>query len=403
MPANLSDVEMSAHEEILDPEQCSRVPIVLATMLRLGSSNGVQTHVSEVRAYLNSVGAPSVIVNPFSWGKRLSIPVFGCRFLLSKSAGIAWYLHWHHAFLRHALRRHLSHVQEAVIYAQDPFSALAALEARQNSRQRIVMVVHFHGSQADEWVWRGQIQRDGKVFSLIRDVERKVIPQLDGIVFVSQSARQALSDWLGSPIGVPAMTIPNFISFNPRTRTSVPTADLVTVGSLDAPKNHEFLFEVLARANRAGRRYSLDIIGHGPRENHLVRYAKSLGLDGQVRFLGYRPNARVLLPNYKVYVHAATVEAMGIALIEAMAAGLPILAGPVGGIPELFDHSFQSWAWPLEDAEGAAALLIDLLEDPRALIRAQAAGRNRFARCFDAAVVGPELYEFLRSASSARL
>ena len=93
--------------------------------------------------------------------------------------------------------------------------------------------------------------------------------------------------------------------------------------------------DVLASANRLGSRYTLDLIGAGEEESVLRRKVKSLQLDGQVRFKGHCANAKSLLPGYRGYVHAANVEVFGLAIIEAMAAGLPVVAGEIGGISEL--------------------------------------------------------------------
>jgi glycosyltransferase involved in cell wall biosynthesis len=100
---------------------------------------------------------------------------------------------------------------------------------------------------------------------------------------------------------------------------------------------------------------------------------------------------------YRAYVHAATREVLPLALIEALAAGLPIVAGAIGGIPELFDPGVEGAIWPLDDPDAAARVLIGLLEDEKRLARSAAAAAARFSREFDAAVAGPALEAFLLS------
>ena len=99
----------------------------------------------------------------------------------------------------------------------------------------------------------------------------------------------------------------------------------------------------------ADRNYSLDVIGDGPLRHALTHRAEDLGIAGNVRFLGARDDVRAQLPGHRLYVHSARREAFGICLIEAMAAGLPVLATPVGGIPEVLDGGRAGALWPLDD------------------------------------------------------
>ena len=130
----------------------------------------------------------------------------------SGPASVAWYRHWHEVFLRNALRRHLAEVGDCVVYAQGPLAARAALRARRGPHQRVVMAVHFRISQADEWADKKQIRRDGTVFRAIRQMEREVIPQVDGLVYVSRWARNALLSWLPEAAAVPSAVIGNFVA-----------------------------------------------------------------------------------------------------------------------------------------------------------------------------------------------
>jgi glycosyltransferase involved in cell wall biosynthesis len=160
---------------------------------------------------------------------------------------------------------------------------------------------------------------------------------------------------------------------------------------------------VLAEAKRMGRSLSLDIFGEGPCRKDLERQAHALGLEEQVRFYGFRPDVRTFLPRYRAYVHASYSEACPLAIIEAMAAGLPIVAGnvgpmgnSVGGISELCGDGDEARFWPLDDPGRAAAVLTDLLDCEPLRLRAAIAARQRFRRDFHADVVGPQLQSFLQ-------
>lgn len=374
-------------------------PLVIATILREEGITGVHTHVRQLRRYLEECGTAATIVTPFSWGRALTMPVFGLRHLVlercSGSASVVWYRHWHEVFLRNALRQRLSQVGDCVVYAQGPLAARAALRARRGPHQRVVMAVHFRISQADEWADKKRIRRDGTVFRAIRQAERGVIPQVDGLVYVSRWARNALLSWLPEAVAVPYAVIGNFVAPLTAKPCQEPLADLVTVGNLDLVKNHRFLLEVLAEAKRAGRSFSLDVFGEGPCRKDLLRQARSLDVEEQVRFRGFRPDVRDFLPGYRAYLHASYSESSSLAIMEAMAAGLPIVAGNIGPISELCDDGVEGRFWTLDDPAQAAALLVDLLDCEPARLRAARAARERFHRDFDADVVGPELRSFL--------
>jgi glycosyltransferase involved in cell wall biosynthesis len=342
----------------------------------------------------------ATFVSPFSWGRLLTYPVFGFRLLLvrfSTTAGVAWYRYWHELFLRNALRKRLARVGDCVVYAQGPLEAAAALRVRRGPHQRVVMAVHFKTSQADEWVntKTSPIKRGGALFRSIRRAERRAITKVDSLVYVSEWARQALLSWLPEAAGVPSAIIGNFVLPMSSESGQEPLGDLITIGFLDMVKNHGFTLKVLAEAKKAGRTITLDIYGMGPLKQELHQQARSLGVAEQVRFRGFRSDVRAVMPGYRAYVHSSFSETSSLAIIEAMAAGLPIVAGAVGPLGELFDDGVEGRYWPLDNPAQAAATVITLLESESALTSAAAAARKRFARDYDAAVLVPRLVSFL--------
>lgn len=371
---------------------------MIATMHREEGITGVHTHVRQLRQYLRGCGMPATLLTPFSWGRVLTVPVFGPRLILGRfsgSASVVWHRHWHEVFLHNALRQSLAGIGDCVIYAQGPLAARAALRARRGPRQRVIMAVHFRVSQADEWADKKKIKRDGTVFRAIRQVERDVIPQADGLVYVSRWARNALVDWLPEAAAVPYAVIGNFVAPLQLELDALPLGDLVTIGNLELVKNHRFMLRVLAEAKRAGRSLTLDVYGEGPCRKDLVQLSRSLGIEDQVRFRGFRRDMREFLPSYRAYVHASYSESSSLAIIEAMAAGLPIVAGNIGPISELCDDGVEGRFWPLDDEAKAAATLIDLLDSEPTRAMAAKAASERFHRDFDADLIAPRLLSFL--------
>jgi glycosyltransferase involved in cell wall biosynthesis len=258
------------------------------------------------------------------------------------------------------------------------------------------MAVHFRISQADEWADKKLIRRDGTMFRAIRQVEREVIPQVDGLMYVSRWARNALLNWYPEASEVPYAVIDNFVAPPEPQAGGEPLGDLVTIGHLEPVKNHRFMLKVLAEANQAGRALTLDIFGDGPLHKELLQMTSSLGLEGQVRFRGYRQDVRAFLPRYRAYVHASYSESSSLAIIEAMAAGLPIVAANIGPIGELCDDGVEARFWSLDDTALAAKTLMDLLDREPERSKAASAAKERFRRDFDATVIAPRLVSFLQ-------
>ncbi len=385
-------------------------PVVIAMVPRQRGITGVHTHVRQLRAYLERSGEHAEVVTPHTWASSgrwwrtpVLVPAFGARVVLERVHGPAnvwWYRTAHELALRAALSRTLAHQGPCVVYAQCPVAARAALDARTGPHQHVVLAVHFRISQADEWADKGQIERDGQVYRWIRDTEHSVLPRVDGLVFVSTWARDALIEWLPEADRVRHTVIPNFVSRPAPERSTAAHGDLVTVGNLEAVKNHRYLLRVLAAAKRAGRSYSLDVFGEGVERSRLLTLADQLGLRGQVHLRGFRADVAHRLAGYRAYVHASYSESSSLAIMEAMAAGLPVLSSTAGALTEIFRDPDQGRFWPLDDPERAAEILIALMDDADELQRCGRSAELAFSRQYDADVVAPRLLAFLASSST---
>jgi len=377
----------------------SREPvIVVATIMSEEGTAGVQTHFNALRRHLEARHRPSMLVTPFDAPKALVYPLFAVRKLVdpwSGRASVWWYRHWHEFFLRMALRRRLPETANCIVYAQCPLSVQAALAARRHPHQKIVMVVHFNGSQADEWCDMGKMRRDGAPARRIRALEARILPSLDGIVYVSRYMKRELESRIPPLKCVPNAVIPNFCRPPAETAEVHEPVDIITVGTLEPRKNQQFLLQVLAYAMRRGKRYTLSVLGDGKDRRKLERLAHDLGIRAQVRFHGHRPHAIQWMKSARLYAHAATLENLPLALIEAMACGLPILAPAVGGIPDLFENGEAGYFWPLDDVPQAGDLLIRLLENADDLARAARFAKARFDERYESGRVADRLYAFI--------
>jgi len=135
-------------------------------------------------------------------------------------------------------------------------------------------------------------------------------------------------------------------------------------GRLSEEKGLAFLIEAYARvAGRMGPSELL-LIGCGPQERALRDLASNLEVGERVRFSGFRPNAFSELKNLDLFVLPSRSEGASVAMLEAMAVGLPIIATNVGGTPELLEDGETGRLIPFGDVEGLAGAIEHLYLNP---------------------------------------
>jgi succinoglycan biosynthesis protein ExoA len=174
--------------------------------------------------------------------------------------------------------------------------------------------------------------------------------------------------------------IPNGIDperFRPREGPSPGTEVVVAaVGRLVAAKGLDVLLRAWARVSRTSPRARLHLIGDGPLRAELERTVGELDLP-RVTFVGSVNDVPDRLRGADVYVSASRTEGMSNAIVEAMGAGLPIVATRVGGATDLIEHGRHGLLIAAEDEGALAEALLELTEDPGLRERLGRAARDR--------------------------
>jgi glycosyltransferase involved in cell wall biosynthesis len=168
---------------------------------------------------------------------------------------------------------------------------------------------------------------------------------------------------------------------------------ILTVGRLVPIKGFEVLVDAIGELKRAGRRVRCRVIGEGPLEAPLRAQIARLGLEGEVELVGAMPQDQVREALYRaaIFTLPSVVTPEGdrdgipVSLMEAMAAGTPVVSTRVSGIPELIDDGREGLLVPERDAPALAAALGRLLDDPALAGRMAAEARAKVEREFDAA------------------
>lgn len=136
---------------------------------------------------------------------------------------------------------------------------------------------------------------------------------------------------------------------------------LLSVGELEKRKNHELTIKALSKIKNSN--VKCVICGIGSLENNLKNLVASLGLENRVTFLGYRKDIPEIMLAADIYAHPSFREGLGIASLEAMASGLPILASNTRGIADYIENGINGFMCSPNDVEAYAKNLEMLASD----------------------------------------
>ena len=165
-----------------------------------------------------------------------------------------------------------------------------------------------------------------------------------------------------------------------RARPAEGPARILMVARMAPPKDHAGLLDAVAGLPNAP--WSLAFVGGGPREAALRRQTEALGLADRVRFLGFRGDVAPLLAGAHALVLCSASEAFPYVVLEAMRAGLPVVASDVGGIPEAVVHGETGLLVPRGNPAALRDALALLIARPRLRKQLGDAGRRRFLERF---------------------
>jgi glycosyltransferase involved in cell wall biosynthesis len=158
-----------------------------------------------------------------------------------------------------------------------------------------------------------------------------------------------------------------------------PSYDIVNVAALIPRKRTSDLLEAVARMRSSGRFLRVAIAGEGPLEDQLRRRATALGLDGSIDFLRFQEAVETLYRRSRIFVLPSADEGLPIAMLEAMASGLPPVVSGVGEVSGFISDGNTGLVFPSGDIAALVERLELLLGDDarRAAIGAAAAADAR--------------------------
>ncbi len=241
------------------------------------------------------------------------------------------------------------------------------------ARSSGIRVYTPHGGALHYSRWTAQ----GVVYGI---AERVMMRRTDLFLFESNYARAAYEASIGAPRSI-VRVVPNGVSaaeFEPVAPAGSRT-DLVTIGELRYIKGIDVLIEAIAQLVATGRHITATVVGEGPDGQTLRQLAADRGLANAVRFAGYQP-ARHAFSLGRIMVVASRAESLPYVVLEAAAAGIPLIATRVGGIPEVFGT--PNSLLPPGDAQALSRAISGALDDLPAAQAAAASLRERVRALF---------------------
>jgi N-acetyl-alpha-D-glucosaminyl L-malate synthase BshA len=225
------------------------------------------------------------------------------------------------------------------------------------------------------------------------------IEQSDEVTAVSTYLRDETYRAFGC-VSCDVRVIPNFVNLNeyrpaePGERGSVApegTKVITHVSNFREVKRVKDVVRVFARIRRA-MPANLIMVGDGPDRVDAEQEARELGVGADVRFLGRLDSVATLLQSSDLFVLPSQTESFGLAALEAMACGSPVVASRAGGLPEVVDDGVNGILEPVGSVEAMGRRAVELLRDgPRhadmraaAIAKAQEFSADRIVPMYEA-------------------
>jgi L-malate glycosyltransferase len=210
------------------------------------------------------------------------------------------------------------------------------------------------------------------------------IEQSDAVTAVSTYLRDETYRAFGC-VSCDVRVIPNFVNLQeyrpaePGSRAQVAPAGhkvISHVSNFREVKRVKDVVRVFARIQRA-MPATLIMIGDGPERMDAENEARELGVNADVRFLGRLDSVASLLQGSDLFILPSQTESFGLAALEAMACGAPVVASRAGGLPEVIDDGVNGILEPVGSVEAMGRRAVELLRDPErhAAMRAAAVAK----------------------------
>jgi N-acetyl-alpha-D-glucosaminyl L-malate synthase BshA len=284
------------------------------------------------------------------------------------------------------------HAHYAVPHATAAYLARQILETTAKDARVPKVVTTLHGTDIT-LVGSDHSYAETVAFSIERS---------DGVTAVSQSLRADTYRALGVKRHIEV--IPNFLDCRRYRRTDSPALRqrycqdeseklVMHMSNFRPVKRVEAVIDVFSRITAAVPARLL-LVGDGPDLNKAIDRAEQLGIAARVEALGEQDQVVPLLSVSDLFLLPSQQESFGLAALEAMACGVPVVASSVGGLSEVIDHGRTGFLHDVDDLDGMAASGVHVLTDPALHAAVAASGRRTVKERFCADLIVPRYETF---------
>lgn len=264
------------------------------------------------------------------------------------------------------LRQLILQTSPDVVHAHLHASIVAASCAIDGTTPSFVITEHSEAIWRNSAAWSEALSAYARADAILT-VSARIADRLVATAAVDASTLHVVRNTLHCVPSVP-----------PSKRRARPGGDVVgVVARLLPEKGVDVFLRAAAQIARALPQTRFVVVGGGPERSRLLELTDSLGLRSRVRFLGARDEATSVIRDLDVLCVPSRSEGTPLVVLEAMAAGTPIVATAAGGIPEQVCHGREALLVAPEDEAALAAAVLRLLERPRLAQRLAAAARRR--------------------------
>lgn len=310
----------------------------------------LRKHTVSIVIFRNEIGYENL-------AKRLDIKVIPAS---------ASYSLWEHSIRCRDFNEYVDEFKPDIIHSH-LFEAELVVNNRKVENCRYI--THWHGCHpvADPFEFNQLLSRDFWWYRIQQSaLNRKYKGHDTQIICISDFIRKYISEAFDLPEKsyhtIYNGIIPNQVSIEKIQDTE--KVKLVSLGRLAPFKNQQLIIEALAGIlNEFSCQLQLTFVGDGPSMASLRELANKLGLSEHVEFVGNVENPYPYLVQADIMVHSTEREAFGMALIEGMECGLPVVAFDSGGIPEIVEHGITGLLAKPGDIEGLKDNLRLLVRD----------------------------------------
>lgn len=264
----------------------------------------------------------------------------------------------------HAIKRIIESDNYEVVHCNTPIASVLTRLAARKVRKRGTKVIYtahgfqfFKGSSKKDWLLYYPIERlmahytdliftiNHEDYELAKTFKSPKVVYIPGVGVDTEKFRTAELKDIRGEFGI-----------------SKDSFVLLTVGELYPRKNQRVLIDAMQKL----RDYPIHLIicGNGILEDSLRRQCKEFGVDGRVHFAGYRSDIPGIMKDCDLYLFPSKREGLGLAGIEAMASGLPVVSSNINGILDYMVEGKTGYMCDPNDGEGFASAILNLYHNP---------------------------------------